>query len=73
MKDKSILLIEPDRKTATFIHHMLSNAGYEVEIAPTGKEGLIIAWRDQPDIIVTELELPDIEGIELIQKFLISC
>jgi len=69
MKDKSILLIEPDRKTATFIHHMLSNAGYEVEIAPTGKEGLIIAWRDQPDIIVTELELPDIEGIELIQKF----
>ena len=69
MKDKSILLIEPDRKTATFLHHMLSNAGYEVEIAPTGKEGLIIAWRDQPDIIVTELELPDIEGIELIQKF----
>lgn len=69
MTDKSILLIEPDRKTATFIHHMLSKAGYEVEIAPTGKEGLIIAWRDQPDIIVTELELPDIEGIELIQKF----
>jgi CheY-like chemotaxis protein len=69
MKDKSILLIEPDRKTATFIHHMLSNAGYEVEIAPTGKEGLIIAWRDQPDIIVTELELPDIEGVELIRKF----
>jgi Flp pilus assembly CpaE family ATPase len=69
MKDKSILLIEPDRKTATFIHHMLSNAGYKVEIAPTGKEGLIIAWRDQPDIIVTELDLPDIEGIELIQKF----
>ncbi len=68
MKDKSILLIEPDRKTATFIYHMLSSAGYEVEIAPTGKEGLIIAWRDQPDVIVTELELPDIDGIELVQK-----
>ena len=68
MDTKTILLIEPDRKTANFIHHMLTQAGYEVEVSPTGKEGLITAWRDQPDVIVTETELPDLSCLELIQK-----
>ncbi len=65
----SLLVIEPDRKTAVFIHHMLTQAGYEVQVIPTGKEGLIAAWSDPPDIIVTELDLPDIDFVELIQKF----
>ena len=65
----SLLVVEPDRKTAVFIHHMLTQAGYEVQVVPTGKEGLIAAWSDPPDIIVTELDLPDIDFIELIQKF----
>ena len=65
----SLLVIEPDRKTSVFIHHMLTQAGFEVQVVPTGKEGLIAAWSDPPDIIVTELDLPDIDFVELIQKF----
>ncbi len=65
----SLLVIEPDRKTSVFIHHMLTQAGFEVQVVPTGKEGLIAAWSDPPDIIVTELDLPDIDYVELIQKF----
>ena len=68
MSPTSMLVIEPDRKTAVFINHMLTQAGYDVQVVPTGKEGLIAAWRDTPDIIVTELDLPDIDFIELIQK-----
>jgi len=68
MPTRSLLVIEPDRKTAVFIHHMLTQAGYAVQVVPTGKEGLIAAWREPPDIIVTELDLPDINYIELIQK-----
>jgi Flp pilus assembly CpaE family ATPase len=66
--EKHLLLIEPDRKTASFLHHMLSQAGYEVTHSPSGKEGLIAAWRDQPEVIITEIELPDIDATELIQK-----
>jgi Flp pilus assembly CpaE family ATPase len=69
MPTPSLLVIEPDHKTSVFIHHMLTQAGYEVQVVPTGKEGLIEAWRDPPDIIVTELDLPDIDYIELIHKF----
>ena len=63
-----VLLVEPDSSSAAFIRHMLSRAGYEVEYAPSGKEGLIAAWRDQPDVIVLELDLPDIDGLEVVRK-----
>lgn len=68
MQPIQVLLIEPDSSSAAFIRHMLSRAGYEVEYAPSGKEGLIAAWRDQPDAIVLELELPDVDGLEVVQK-----
>jgi pilus assembly protein CpaE len=63
-----LLVIDPDKKTSVFIHHLLTRAGYDVQVAPSGKEGLIIAWRDLPDVIVTEMDLEDIEPNELIRK-----
>jgi pilus assembly protein CpaE len=68
LERRDLLLIDPDQKTAAFMKHMLSNAGYVVSHVPSGKEGLIEAWRDQPDIIIVELDLPDIDGYELIRK-----
>lgn len=64
----NLLLIEPDQKTSVFMHHMLTRAGYTVQVAPSGKEGLIIAWRDLPDVIITEMDLADIDAAELIRK-----
>ncbi|MFN2148531.1 MAG: response regulator [Anaerolineales bacterium] len=68
MKASTILLIEPDRQTADFLRLTLEGAGHQLKHVTAGKEGLIIAWRDQVDLIVTELDLPDIDGIELIEK-----
>lgn len=68
MEPTHVLLVEPDSSSAAFIRHMLSRAGYEVDYAPSGKEGLIAAWRDQPDAIVLELDLPDIDGLEVVRK-----
>lgn len=63
-----VLHIEPDPQTAEFIQHTLEQGEYIVTSVHSGKEGLISAWRDQPEIIICELELPDIDGGELIQK-----
>jgi Flp pilus assembly CpaE family ATPase len=63
-----VLHIEPDPQTAEFIQHTLEQGEYRVTSVQTGKEGLISAWRDQPEIIICELELPDIDGGKLIQK-----
>jgi Flp pilus assembly CpaE family ATPase len=68
MKLHELLLIEPDTTSAAFTRHMLTRAGYRVTYAPTGKEGLIAAWRDQPDAIIVELALPDMEGLDLIRR-----
>lgn len=46
----------------------LSRVGFQVQVVPSGKEGLISAWRDQPDIIVLELDLPDLDGLEVVGK-----
>ena len=68
MSGQQLLLIEPDTSSAAFMRHMLTRAGYQVSYAPTGKEGLILAWRDQPDAIILELDLPDIDGLEVVEK-----
>jgi CheY-like chemotaxis protein/MinD-like ATPase involved in chromosome partitioning or flagellar assembly len=64
----SILLIEPSLSEAGFVHHMLTRAGYDVAQTDSGKQGLILIWRDQPAAVVLELSLPDIDGLEVIRK-----
>ena len=68
MEKVHILLIEPDESTAAFLRQVLSRVGFQVQVVSSGKEGLINAWRDQPDIIVLELNLPDLNGLEVVRK-----
>jgi len=63
-----LLLIEPDAQTAAQLSTVLERAGYRVSVAPSGKEGLINAWRDQPDGIILELALPDLPASDLLGK-----
>jgi CheY-like chemotaxis protein len=63
-----LLLIEPDQTSAAFMRHMLTLAGYDVVFAPGGKEGLIAAWRDQPEAVILELDLPDLDGLDVIRR-----
>jgi len=68
LPEATVLLIEPDTKTAGFVRHMLSGAGYRLLHTTSGKEGLIIAWRDQPDAVILEMALPDIDGPEVVRR-----
>jgi Flp pilus assembly CpaE family ATPase len=63
-----LLLIEPEATTAAFMAQLLTEADYAVSLAPSGKEGLIIAWRDLPEVIVIELNLPDLDGLEIVRR-----
>ena len=68
MDAQRILLIEPDSASAEFLANTLADGSRRLQHVTAGKEGLIVAWRDQVDLIVTELDLPDIDGLELIRK-----
>lgn len=68
MSPKTILIIDKDTVTRKFLKHTLQEKGYTVHQAESGKEGLVIAWRDQPDVIVVDPNLPDLDGDLFIKK-----
>ncbi len=60
-----ILYIEDDPSTRQLIGQILKNTDYEYFQAATGLEGLQLAEEIQPDLILMDLNLPDISGTEL--------
>ncbi len=67
MKPK-ILLIEDDASTAASLHKVLCAEGYEVDIAARGDDGLARAQRDNYNVVVTDLRLPGLGGLELVAQ-----
>lgn len=60
-----ILLVEDEERLASFIRKGMSAEGYEVEVAYDGRTGLSLFRRDEYDIIILDVNLPQINGFEL--------
>jgi two-component system, OmpR family, response regulator len=63
-----ILLVEDDLKIASFIVKGLKAAGYAVDHAPDGEEGLHLALTQPYDTVIMDLMLPKLEGLAVIEK-----
>ncbi|MCA9939401.1 MAG: response regulator [Anaerolineales bacterium] len=59
---KTVLHIEDDPRNLLLIHRILEPHPYRLLDAGTGEQGLEIASREQPDLILIDLGLPDIDG-----------
>ncbi|HAE41474.1 MAG TPA: DNA-binding response regulator [Clostridiales bacterium] len=68
MEKKKILIIEDEKKIARFLELELDYEGYEVEIAYDGREGLDKAMNQTADLIVLDLMLPGLSGIEICRR-----
>ncbi len=66
---RNILLVEDDQFLAKILGKTLESNGYNVTYAITGKEGLTKADHADPQLIVLDIILPDIDGFELLGKF----
>jgi len=62
------LIIEDEKNIRDFISTSLSTQNYKAVTAFTGTEGLSLFTSIQPDIVLLDLGLPDLDGIQLIQK-----
>lgn len=60
-----ILLVEDEDRSASFIRKGMSAEGYEVEVAYDGRTGLSLFRKDSYDIIILDVNLPQINGFEL--------
>jgi pilus assembly protein CpaE len=65
MPGSTLLVIDGDPTSRSYIASVLEKEGHRVLQAGLGKEGLIFAWRDHPDLIIVEPALPDLSGEEL--------
>lgn len=65
---KTVLLIEDDLFIREVYEHHLENAGFGVIGAGDGAEGLKLAMEKHPDIILLDIMLPKIHGIEVLRK-----
>ncbi|ETT87534.1 response regulator transcription factor [Viridibacillus sp. FSL R5-0477] len=63
-----ILVIEDDKAIGNLIKMTLSTQGYEYDIAIDGKSALQKVLSMPPDVIILDLGLPDMDGIEVINK-----
>lgn len=65
---KSILLVDDDDLSRGAVHKMLERAGYDVFSTGDG-QGALERYRGTPtDLVITDLLMPDIDGLEIIQR-----
>ena len=65
---QSVLVVEDEASIASFVSLYLKNAGYDVRTAANGTEALTAVASSQPSLIVLDLMLPDIDGIEICRR-----
>jgi DNA-binding response OmpR family regulator len=65
---QSVLVVEDEASIASFVALYLKNAGYDVRTAANGTEALSAVGSSQPSLIVLDLMLPDIDGIEICRR-----
>lgn len=68
MNKNSILLIEDEENIRAFISTTLKNQGYKIITASTGTDGLSLAASLCPDLILLDLGLPDMDGLDVITR-----
>ncbi|MDD5594143.1 MAG: response regulator [Candidatus Margulisbacteria bacterium] len=67
-KGAKILVIDDEKSMRKLLDISLTAEGYQVELAKTAKEGLTQSADFRPDIIILDLGLPDLPGLEVMKK-----
>jgi two-component system, cell cycle response regulator DivK len=65
---KRILLVEDQEDNRRIMRDLLSASGYELIEANNGEEGLELAEREVPDLILMDIQLPGLDGYEVTRR-----
>jgi YesN/AraC family two-component response regulator len=63
-----ILIIDDEQQMRRLLARILNGAGHTVHEANNGEEGIRLFHRVHPTLVITDIVMPEIEGIELIRK-----
>ncbi|TVQ77864.1 MAG: response regulator [Phycisphaeraceae bacterium] len=65
MARKKILVVDDEAHITHVVSLKLGNAGYDIITANDGEEALELALQDPPDLVITDLQMPYMSGVEL--------
>jgi two-component system KDP operon response regulator KdpE len=65
MSNEKVLIVDDEQSIRLFLRLTLTSQGYETIEAVTGKDALVKVATEKPDIIILDIGLPDIDGIEV--------
>jgi two-component system, cell cycle response regulator DivK len=65
---KRILVIEDQEDNRRILRYLLNSAKYEVIEAVTGEDGVSLAEREHPDLILMDIQLPGLDGYEATRR-----
>ncbi|MCQ2134258.1 MAG: response regulator transcription factor [Bacteroidales bacterium] len=68
MKNTVILLVEDEKTLANIIYDTFRSKGYDIEVAYEGAEGLKRFYEIHPDILVTDVMMPRIDGFDMVRR-----
>jgi DNA-binding response OmpR family regulator len=64
----TILVVEDEHAVARGIQYALQQEGYEVTLAQSGEEGLEVATRAAPDLVLLDVRLPGMDGFDVLRR-----
>ena len=67
LSPQSIQLVEDDETIRQLASRVLRERGHTVRVASSGREAIVILKSTTPDILITDLVMPEMEGLELIR------
>lgn len=63
-----VLIVDDDPNIRRLYKDELTDEGYEVVVAATGAEALVLFEQEDPDIVTLDILIPDIDGIKLLRQ-----
>lgn len=65
---KKILVVDDSKELSGIMSDMLEFKGYETLVANNGKDAIVTALKEHPDLILLDLRMPDLDGYQVVRK-----
>ncbi|MFH7320338.1 sigma-54-dependent transcriptional regulator [Desulfurivibrio sp. D14AmB] len=65
---RKILVVDDEQNMRVALYEALSRGGYEVTVAENGRMALTLLAKSEPDLVITDIRMPEMDGIEMLRR-----